>query len=315
MSSTTVNTTTAGTTTVNGVTIHYQVEGEGTPLLLIMGLGAQLTAWPQPFVDALIAEGFQVIRFDNRDCGLSSKMTGAPMSVRRQVGATIFRRFARAEYLLWNMADDAAGVLDAVGVDGAHVVGASMGGMIAQCVAIRHPKRTVSLTSIMSTTGNPKVGRVAPRLLARAGRLIKTDEATFVDRQVELFRIIEGSSYNEADTRAAITTAYERSYCPDGTARQLAAIMASGDRTTSLGTLTIPALVVHGLEDPLVQPSGGIATAEAIPGARLLMFPDMGHNLPVSRRGELAGAIADLARLTSQPPTPMSSPTSAFERV
>jgi pimeloyl-ACP methyl ester carboxylesterase len=282
-------------TVVQGFTIEYQVEGEGTPLLLVMGLGAQLVFWPQSFVDELVRRGFQVIRFDNRDSGLSSKGTMAPMSTLRQIASTFIRRLARSEYLLTDMARDAIGVLDAVGVSKAHVVGASMGGMIAQTLAIEHPTRVSSLTSIMSTTGNSRVGRIAPRLLRSSRRLLAEDEATFVERQVELFRLVSGSAQDPMEARRMIEASYRRNYCPDGTARQLAAIMASPDRTPSLRSLRVPTLVVHGLADPLVQPSGGIATAEAIPGARLLMFPDMGHDLPPTRHGEIAAAIAELA--------------------
>ncbi len=260
---------------VNGITIEFEVHGEGTPLLLVMGLGGQLVSWPPGFVDTLVARGFQVIVFDNRDSGLSTKGTMAPPPIWRQLAAILSRRFARSEYLLSDMADDAFGLLDHLGIRQAQVAGMSMGGMIVQSMAIARPERVLSLTSIMSTTGDRRVGRVAPALLRRLPKLIREDKSAFLDNQVELFRLISGPAYDEVEARAVLDLAMRRSYCPDGTVRQTLAIAASPDRTPALRRLDVPALVIHGLVDPLVRPSGGIATAEAIPGARLLMFPDM----------------------------------------
>ncbi len=256
-----------------------------------------MTSWPDDFVQMLVDRGFRVVRFDNRDSGLSWKGSTAPMNQGRQLLATIAPRYAKSEYQLTHMAGDAVGILDHLGIDAAHVVGMSMGGMIAQTMAIEHPRRVLSLTSIMSTTGNRRVGGVAPRVFPKIARLTKRDEATHVERQCELFQIISGSSQDPAESRRRIQADYQRSYCPDGTGRQLAAIMASPDRTDDLRRLRIPALVVHGMQDTLVQPSGGLATAKAIPGARLLMFNDMGHDLPKTRRSEIADAIADRAGL------------------
>lgn len=280
---------------VGEIAIEYEVSGAGEPLLLVMGLGGQLTSWPEPFIDALVGRGFQVIRFDNRDAGLSSQGTSEPMPIWRQILSAFVRRLARSEYLLADMADDAFGLLDTLGIDRAHVVGVSMGGMIAQSMAIGRPERVLSLTSIMSTTGNPRAGRISWRLIPKIRRIMRSDESSFVDRQVELFGVISGPSFDPVEARARIEAGYRRAYRPAGMARQTAAIMASPDRTNALRSLRMPTLVIHGLADLLVGPSGGIATANAVPGARVLMFPDMGHDVPANRVGECVEAIADNA--------------------
>jgi pimeloyl-ACP methyl ester carboxylesterase len=204
---------------------------------------------------------------------------------------SISRRFAKSTYLLSDMAMDSVGLLDALNIERAHVVGMSMGGMIAQTMAIEHPSRVKSLTSIMSTTGNPRVGRPKMSVLLRAAKLTGGDKASFPDRQVALFRLFSGSLYDELEIREVAQLSSERDFTPDGTSRQMAAIMASPDRTPQLKKLNVPTLVVHGLEDGLVQPSGGYATTKAIPGARLLAFPDMGHNLPQARIPEILDEI------------------------
>ena len=278
-----------------GITIEYEVLGEGEPLLLVMGLGAQMVAWSDPFVFGLVDRGFQVIRFDNRDIGLSSKIDAPPPSVGRAFAGIIMRRFARSAYLLGDMADDAAGLLDVLGVERAHVVGASMGGMISQELAIRHPQRVASLTSIMSTTGSRRVGQPKLNLLAKLSRTVDGGRDTYVERDIVTGRLISGSLFDASEARVLAERALARNFCPEGVLRQTAAIAASPDRTRALGKLTVPTLVVHGLEDPLVQPSGGVATTRAIPGARLLAFPDMGHNLPTARLGEVHDAIVETA--------------------
>jgi pimeloyl-ACP methyl ester carboxylesterase len=197
------------------------------------------------------------------------------------------------EYHLADMAKDAVGLLDALHIDSAHVVGISMGGMISQCIAIDHPHRIRSLTSIMSTTGNRRVGRTSGKLIVKLPRLVNVTRDNAVDKGIEMFRLISGSSFDETEAREIGRAALARNFDPDGTARQTAAIFASPDRTAALGTLNVPTLVVHGLEDTLVAPSGGVATAKAIPDSRLLMFPDMGHNLPRARWSETVAAIVD----------------------
>ena len=281
----------ASTTVSTGITLEYEVHGEGDPLLLVMGLGGQLVAWPATFIAGLVDRGFQVITFDNRDIGLSTKIDAAPPTKTQTAMFSISRRFAKSAYLLSDMAKDAVGLLDALNIERAHVVGMSMGGMITQTMAIEHPSRVRSLTSIMSTTGNPRVGRPKTSVLLRAGKLTRGSKETFPQRQAALFKLFSGSLYDELEIREVAKLSVERNFTPDGTARQMAAIMASPDRTPLLKKLNVPTLVVHGLEDGLVQPSGGYATTKAIPGARLLAFPDMGHNLPQARIPEILDEI------------------------
>ena len=282
---------------VSGITIEYEVHGTGEPLLLVMGLGGQLVSWPDSVIDGLVDRGFQVIVFDNRDIGLSTKGTTPPPSLGQTLAALLSRRFAKSEYLLADMAADAVGLLDHLQLPSAHIVGISMGGMIAQTVAINHPSRVKSLTSIMSTTGSRRVGQPRTRDLGKLAKLTKGGADTAVERNIEVFRMISGSSFDESATRVLSERAYKRNYDPDGVARQTAAIAASPDRTPDLRRLRVPTLVVHGLEDTLVKPSGGFATTKAIPGTRMLVFPDMGHNLPVSRETETLDAVVDIAVL------------------
>jgi len=281
----------ASTTVSTGITLEYEVHGEGDPLLLVMGLGGQLVAWPSSFIAGLVDRGFKVVTFDNRDIGLSTKIDAAPPTKLQSALFSISRRFAKSAYLLSDMAKDAVGLLDALNIERAHVVGMSMGGMIAQTMAIEHPSRVRSLTSIMSTTGNPRVGRPKTSVVVRALKLTGGSKETFADRQASLFKLFSGSLYDELEIREVAKLSLERDFTPDGTARQMAAIMASPDRTPQLKKLNVPTLVVHGLEDGLVQPSGGHATTKAIPGARLLAFPDMGHNLPQARIPEILDEI------------------------
>lgn len=281
----------ASTTVSTGITLEYEVHGEGDPLLLVMGLGGQLVAWPSLFIAGLVDRGFKVVTFDNRDIGLSTKIDAAPPTKLQSAMFSISRRFAKSAYLLSDMAKDAVGLLDALNIERAHVVGMSMGGMIAQTMAIEHPSRVRSLTSIMSTTGNPRVGRPKTSVVVRALKLTGGSKETFADRQASLFKLFSGSLYDELEIREVAKLSLERDFTPDGTARQMAAIMASPDRTPQLKKLNVPTLVVHGLEDGLVQPSGGYATTKAIPGARLLAFPDMGHNLPQARIPEILDEI------------------------
>lgn len=276
-----------------GVTLHYEVRGEGEPVLLVMGLGRQLISWPEEFVNGLNDRGFRTITFDNRDIGLSTKGTAKPPSIAKAVAGGLSRRFAKSEYLLCDMADDAAGLIEKLDIACAHIIGVSMGGMIAQQLAIDHPDGVLSITSIMSTTGDRRVGRPKISLLPKLLKLTKGAAHTYVDRETEIFRLISGTSFDEAAIRNIAAAELARDYTPDGTARQAAAILASPDRTPLLRTLNVPALVVHGFEDTLVSPSGGFATAKAIPGARLLAFPDMGHNLPRQRIPEILDAIVE----------------------
>ncbi len=282
-----------GSVQANGLTIEYDVQGDASapPLLLVMGLGGQLIGWSQDFVDRLVARGYRVIRFDNRDAGLSTKID-APVPTRRQLAAALVaKRYARSTYVLKDMADDAAGLLDALGIDRAHVLGISMGGMISQTLAIHHPDRVASLTSIMSNTGDRRNGRPKRALMRKLPMMFDRNPDRVIDNGVEVFRLISGPHFDAAEARALVEESRRR--CPDasGTVRQSMAIAASPDRTWDLRRVKAPTLVVHGLVDPLVRPSGGVATAKAIQGSRLVMYPDMGHDVPRPRWDELMDEI------------------------
>ena len=282
----------------NGITIEYEVYGEGEPLLLVMGLGGQLVAWPMDWVQRFVDLGFQVIRFDNRDVGLSSKMPGKPPGLLRVIASVLSRRFAKAEYLLSDMADDAVGLLDHLGIDKAHFIGVSMGGMISQSIAIGHPGRVASLTSIMSNTGDRKNGRVHRSLYRKMPKTFARTKEEAIEKGLLTFEYISGPHFEEgkAELRDLLEVALSRSWDREGTGRQTMAIAASPDRTEPLRSVVAPTLVIHGLVDPLVLPTGGIATAKAVPGSRLLTFPDMGHDLPRVRWDEMIDAIVDNAR-------------------
>ena len=266
----------------NGIEIEYETFGDkGDPaLLLIMGLGAQLTRWPDVFCEMLAAEGFYVVRYDNRDVGLSTKFDHAGVPDMPQ----IFAWTAKPHYALGDMAADAVSLLDALGVAKAHIVGASMGGMIAQLVAADHPEKTLSLTSIMSTTGNPAVPPATPEAFAviTAPPRIGLPMEEMIDGAVKVFTVFGGPKhdYNSPEERARIRRDIERSNYPEGRARQMAAIVANGDRREKLKTIATPTLVIHGAVDPLVHPEGGRDTAASIEGAELVIVPDMGHDLP-----------------------------------
>ena len=282
----------------NGITIEYETVGEGEPLLLIMGLGGQLVDWPEGFPEELAEHGFQVITFDNRDQGLSTEFDWEAPTQMKAVLGMLARRPPKAGYHLTDMAADAAGLLDVLDIESAHAVGMSMGGMIAQTLTIEHPTRVRSLTSIMSNTGDRKKGRIAAKLMAKLARMPKPTRENALDLSAKNFELFSGPHFDEEEHRRRGKMSIERSFRPEGTARQTVAIMASPDRTADLGKVAVPTLVIHGLVDPLVMPSGGIATVNAVPGARLLALPDMGHDLPAPRRTEIIQAIrrnADLA--------------------
>jgi pimeloyl-ACP methyl ester carboxylesterase len=249
------------------------------PLLLIMGLGSQMVLWEDAFCERLAERGFWVIRFDNRDVGRSTVLRDAPIPTRMQ----LVRRDRRgAAYTLADMADDAAGLLDWLEVEAAHVVGISMGGMIAQLVAITYPARVLSLVSIMSTTGNRRVGLTHPLLLRRLLRRRPTDHEGYVRDFVAGYREIGSRRYppGEERTRALAERSFERGIHPAGSARQLAAIATAPDRTSLLHQIKVPTTVIHGDRDRLLMPSGGRATARAIAGSRLVVIPGMAHDLP-----------------------------------
>jgi pimeloyl-ACP methyl ester carboxylesterase len=276
---------------VNGIEIEYVTEGDPSdpPLLLVMGLGAQLTTWPQGFVDGLRQRGFFTIRFDNRDSGLSTKFEGLPDIMAMFSGSDLSSTVYRIE----DMADDAAALLAALGIDNAHVVGASMGGMITQSLVINHPELFLSATSIMSTTGDRAVGAPTGEALTALLRPVATSRDEAIQASAEGSAVIGSPGY-PTDERVLLeraAAAYDRSYCPEGTVRQLGAILGSPDRTEGLHGVHIPFLVVHGEADPLVTPSGGEATAAAVPGSTLLTFAGMGHDLPEPLWGTITDAI------------------------
>ncbi len=288
--------------TANGIKIEYETFGDPAhpPMLLIMGLGAQLTLWPIELVEALVTRGYYVIRFDNRDIGLSQHFDAAGKpNMLRVIATRLFGVRPRLAYHLSDMAADAVGLLDALKIDSAHIVGASMGGMIAQLVAASYPERTRSLTSIMSTTGNRAVPRAAPEAMAvLTDRPLSADLAIVVDFGVKAAQVIGSPAYPapEAWLRERIERDFRRSFHPVGALRQMAAIMADGDRRERLRAITAPTLVIHGEADPLVPVEGGRDTAASIKGARLHLIPGMGHNLPLELVEEVSEAIAGNAR-------------------
>src|SRR5918998_3098540 len=280
----------------NGIELEYDTRGDpaAPPLLLVMGLGAQMTAWDEELCDQLAAAGFLVIRFDNRDVGLSTKIESAEgFDVLSAIGAALSGGTPDAPYLLRDMADDAFGLLDHLGIERAHVVGASMGGMIAQTMAITRPDRVATLTSIMSTTGDRTVGTATPEALAILMTRPPSDRDEYVTNSIATQRLLHGPVLPFDEERAATRAAgfYDRCFHPAGVGRQLVAIMASGDRTEALAGVRVPTLVIHGDADPLVGHSGGVATAAAVPEAELLTIEGMGHDLPVEKWDEIVAAI------------------------
>jgi pimeloyl-ACP methyl ester carboxylesterase len=271
--------------TANGITLEYDTLGDssGRPLLLVMGLGAQMTRWRPEFCELLADQGHYVIRFDNRDIGLSQKFDHAGLPnmaaifAQAQAGEPV-----SAAYTLDDMADDAVGLLDALDIERAHICGASMGGMIVQAMAVRHAPRVRSMISIMSSTGNPALPRSTPEASAALLSPAGTNLEEMLDRAVSVSRVIGSPAYPDSEEaiRARARADFERSFYPIGVARQMAAIAASGNRRPHLERVTAPTLVIHGKDDPLVPLAGGIDTHEAIPGSRLEVFEGMGHDLP-----------------------------------
>lgn len=287
----------------NGIAMEYDVHGDPghPPLLLVMGLGAQLTLWPIELVEALVARGYYVIRYDNRDIGLSQKFPeGGTPNFRKVALMRLFGLRARLPYRLSDMAADGAALLGALGIEQAHVVGASMGGMIAQLMAIEHGHKLASLTSIMSTTGNRRLPPPKPQainaLLARAPANATLDDVIRIG--INISRSIGSPAWPAAEDRLKerIARDFHRSFYPEGPARQLAAIVDDGCRRQRLKGVTTPTLVIHGVDDPLVPVKGGRDTAAHIAGARLLEIPGMGHDLPLELVDTIADAIAEHAR-------------------
>jgi pimeloyl-ACP methyl ester carboxylesterase len=288
----------------NGIDLCYEIFGDADaePLLLIMGLGAQMIHWDDDFCRQMAARGFRVIRFDNRDIGKSGKLTGGARLTPMELLKLRFLKIpVAAPYKLYDMAQDVIGLIDTLGIPSAHVVGASMGGMIAQEMAISFPQRVRSLTSIMSTTGNPRIpppSREATAVLMAPPPASK--EEYFV-RYAQTWKVLRNGSFpqDEALDRSRAERTYERGLNPAGVGRQLRAILASGSRKQRLGSVRAPTLVIHGTVDPLVRPEGGKDTAASIPGADLLMIEGMGHALPIPMWGQVIDAIDKHAHAAS----------------
>jgi pimeloyl-ACP methyl ester carboxylesterase len=284
----------------NGITLCCDTFGSRTapPLLLIMGLGGQMIAWDDQFCTQLAERGYRVIRFDNRDIGLSTRFDAAGVpDVGAAFVAAMTGRPVQAPYTLRDMADDTAGLLDALDIERAHVVGVSMGGAIGQTLAIHHPARVRTLTSIMSTTGAPGLPGPTAQAAAVLLRPAPTDRAGYVASYSATWKVLRAGDFpvDEARDAARAEQAFDRGLSPAGTARQLAAILASGSRKEALASLRVPTLVVHGDADPLVPLACGFDTATSVPGARLRVIEGMGHALPVSMWTQLIDVIADHA--------------------
>jgi pimeloyl-ACP methyl ester carboxylesterase len=285
------------------ITLCYETFGDAADptLLLVMGLGAQMIAWDTELCERLAARGFHVVRFDNRDAGLSTFLP-EPVDAFAVMGLVANGEDPQVPYLITDMARDAVGLLDHLGVAQAHVVGASLGGMIAQAVAIEHPERVATLTSVMSTTGDPDVGMPSSEAIAALLEPPPTTREQLADRRVKCAHIWGSVGLvHEDQLRAEAGAHWDRSHDPHGVVRQLAAILASGSRAEGLRQLDVPTLVVHGTIDNLVAPSGGERTAELVPDAKLLMIEGMGHDLPRPLWDQFVDAVT--AHAGQHPPT------------
>jgi pimeloyl-ACP methyl ester carboxylesterase len=278
-----------------GITLCYETFGEESspPLLLIMGLGTQMIGWPDEFCRQLAERGFHVVRFDNRDSGRSTQIEGPPPSLTQLA----LRRIQPILYTLSEMAADAAGLIRELGIEPAHVVGASMGGMIAQTLAAEHPAAVRSLVSIMSNTGSRLSGNPSFAIYRFWLNRPPQDRESYIERATQIFGVIgsRGLPQDAEAHREIAARSWDRGYDPAASARQLGAIYASGNRTHLLRMIKAPALVIHGSRDPMVNHSGGVATARAIPGARMVTVKGMGHDLPAAAWPQLLAAIGDHA--------------------
>ena len=287
----------------NGIEIEYESFGpaDRDAVLLIMGFSAQLTMWPTELCEELVSRGYRVIRFDNRDVGLSAKLEakGIP-DMEKLFGALMTGAAVEAPYSLDDMAADAAGLLDALKIERAHIVGASMGGMIAQLVAANHPEKTLSLTSIMSNTGNPDLPQGSPEAMGAllAPAPAPDDIEAIIARGINTWKVIGSPGYptDDQQLRQWVMRDAKRSYYPQGVTRQFAAIVANGDRRPKLKNIKVPTVVLHGADDPLVPVAGGKDTADNIPGAELRVIPGMGHDFPLGLVPVFADAIEAAAR-------------------
>jgi pimeloyl-ACP methyl ester carboxylesterase len=290
--------------TANGIQIEYDTIGnpEDSAILLIMGLGGQLIHWDEPFCRRLADYGHLVIRYDNRDVGLSTKFEASGMADINQMMQILMQEGAGGlPYTLADMADDAAGLLDVLGINRAHVCGTSMGGMIAQLLAVRHPQRLSSLIPVYSTTGNPALPQGSPEVMEALMTPPPAERNACINYSVDTMRTISGSGFpfDEAFIRDISARSYDRAFYPQGVGRQMMAVMAQEDRRSALASIQIPTLVVHGTADPLLPAEHGEDTADAIPGAQLLLIDGMGHDLP-HIKGPWSRVIAAIAKFTEQ---------------
>ena len=286
---------TLGRVAANGIELAYETFGDAgaPPVVLIMGLATQMIAWPDELCDGLARSGLFVVRFDNRDAGESTHLRNLPPP--RLADVVVRRR--PPPYMIGDMADDVAGLIDGLGLDEIHLVGASMGGFIAQAVALEHAARVRTLTLMMTSTGSRRVGQPKPRVYGRLLRPpVSADRPAAMSAAVETFRLIgsRGFPFDEDYVRDLAGRSWDRGHDPAGRQRQLAASVSQPNRTAALHRITVPALVIHGLHDPLVAPSGGLAVARAIPDSRFVGFSGMGHDLPEALWPEFVKEIAAL---------------------
>ncbi len=298
----------------NGIDIAFDDIGreDAEPLLLVSGLGVQMIRWADEFCEMLAAQGYRVIRFDNRDVGLSTYFDDAPVIEIAALAQALGRgERPNLAYTLGDMADDAVALLDALGIERAHVVGRSMGGMIAQLIATEHPQRTLSMASIMSSTGNPELPPPSPEAMSALTRRAPDparDEPGYLDHCVAAARVIAspGFGFDEHAYRAQALAELKRAYNPAGFGRQIAAMITAGDRRARLNTIVAPTLVVHGVDDPLIPVAGGRDTAASITDSKLMVIEGMGHDLPIELHETFTRAIVDNARRSHRRPSPAS---------
>jgi pimeloyl-ACP methyl ester carboxylesterase len=286
--------------TANGIQIEYDTFGDSLSpaLLLIMGGGSQMIYWEVEFCKLLATKGHFVIRFDNRDVGLSTKFeeAGIPDMMAAMKGEPV-----SPAYTLEDMADDAVGLLGALGIEKAHICGASVGGMIAQIIAYQHPERVLSLTSIMSSTGNPALPQIKPNVLAEVYRPVPADREAYIEHHVNMWRKLwsPGFPFDEMRLQTLMAESYDRSFYPQGMARQSAAVLTHGYRRLSIASISVPTLVIHGDKDPFMSVEGGKETAHLIAGAELVIIDGMGHDIPKEAWSRIVNAICNLtARVT-----------------
>jgi len=286
-------------TAANGIEIEYETFGDASDpaLLLVMGFTAQLIGWDEAFCRALADRGFHVIRYDNRDCGLSTKFDGVEVDILALMAAREGGPVPDVPYTLSDMSDDGLGLLSALGIEKAHIVGASMGGMIVQTMAIEHPERVLTMTSIMSSTGEPEYFQSDPAAMEVLLTPPPTERSEYIDNAVTASKLFASPRYyDENKVRDRAARSYDRSFYPEGAGRQMGAIGGSGDRADGLRNLRVPTLVIHGRADTLILPIGGERTAELVRGANLLLCNDMGHDLPEPLWPLIIDTIASHAR-------------------